>query len=172
VKQEDHLKIFTSASGKDHAMRTLEGVLATHPFFGGLDPRYLELAVGCASNMRFNAGEFIFRAGEEANHFYLIREGKVSLEVFAPARGSLTIQTLRGGDILGWSWLVPPYTSKFDARAAEMTRAIVLDGKCLRDKCEADHELGYELLKRVAPILGQGLDATRLQLMDVYSSAT
>ena len=98
------------------------------PFFAGLDPRYLELAVGCASNMRFNAGEFIFRAGEEANHFYLIREGKVSLEVFVPARGSLTVQTLRGGDILGWSWLVPPYTSKFDARAAERTRAIVLDG--------------------------------------------
>ena len=125
-----------------------------------------------AFEQRFNAGEFIFRAGEEANHFYLIREGKVSLEVFAPARGSLTIQTLRGGDILGWSWLVPPYTSRFDARAAEMSRAIVLDGKCLRDKCEADHELGYELLKRVTPILGQGLDATRLQLMDVYSSAT
>jgi CRP/FNR family transcriptional regulator, cyclic AMP receptor protein len=153
-------------------MRTLEGVLAKHPFFGGLDPRYLELAVGCASNMRFNAGEFIFREGEEANHFYLIREGKVSLEVFVPGHGGVTIQTLMGGDILGWSWLVPPYRSMFEARAAEMTRAIVLDGKCLRDKCEADHELGYELLKRVTPILGRGLDAARVQLLDIYSSAT
>jgi CRP/FNR family transcriptional regulator, cyclic AMP receptor protein len=153
-------------------MRTLEGVLAKHPFFGGLDPRYLETAVTCASNMRFEAGDFIFREGEEANHFYLIREGKVSLEVFAPGRGSLTIQTLAGSDILGWSWLVPPYKWMFDARAAEMTRAIVFDGKCLRDKCEADHELGYELLKRVTPILGQGLDATRVQLVDIYSSST
>jgi CRP/FNR family transcriptional regulator, cyclic AMP receptor protein len=153
-------------------MRTLEGVLAKHPFFAGLDPRYLEMAVGCASNMRFNAGDFVFREGEEANHFYLIREGKVSLEVFAPGRGSLTIQTLTGGDILGWSWLVPPYKSMFDARAAEMTLAIVLDGKCLRDKCETDHELGYELLKRVTPILGQGLDATRVRLVDIYSSST
>jgi CRP/FNR family transcriptional regulator, cyclic AMP receptor protein len=153
-------------------MRTLEGVLAKHPFFGELDPRYLELVVGCASNMRFNAGEFIFREGEQANHFYLIREGKVSLEVFVPGRGSLTIQTLTGGDILGWSWLVPPYRLMFDARAAEMTRAIVLDGKCLRDKCEADHELGYELLKRVTPVLGHGLDATRVRLLDIYGGAS
>ncbi|MBV8178517.1 MAG: cyclic nucleotide-binding domain-containing protein [Mycobacterium sp.] len=86
-------------------MRTLEGVLAKHPFFGGLDPRYLETGLGCASNVRFNAGDFIFQQGDEANHFYLIREGKVSLEVFAPGRGSLTVQTLTGGDILGWSWL-------------------------------------------------------------------
>jgi CRP/FNR family transcriptional regulator, cyclic AMP receptor protein len=153
-------------------MRTLEGVLAKHPFFDGLDPRYLEMAVGCASNMRFNAGDLVFREGEEANRFCLIREGKVSLEVFAPGRGSLTVQTLTGGDILGWSWLVAPYKWMFDARAAEMTRAIVFDGKCLRDKCEADHELGYELLKRVTPILGQGLDATRVQLVDIYSSST
>jgi CRP/FNR family transcriptional regulator, cyclic AMP receptor protein len=153
-------------------MRTLEGVLAKHPFFGGLDSRYLETAVGCASNMRFNVGDFIFKQGEEANHFYLLREGKVSLEVFAPGRGSITIQTLTGGDILGWSWLVPPYKMMFDARVSEMTRAIVLDGKCLRDKCESDHELGYELLKRVTPILGQGLDATRVRLVDIYSSST
>lgn len=149
-------------------MRTLEGVLAKHPFFSGLDPRYLELAVGCASNMRFDAGQFIFREGEEANHFYLIREGKVALEVSAPGRGSLTIQTLRGGDILGWSWLIPPYKSLFGARATEMTRVVVLDGKCLREKCEADHELGYELLKRVTSDVGQRLDATRFQLLDLY----
>jgi len=153
-------------------MRTLEGVLAKHPFFGDLDPRHLETAVGCASNVRFNAGDFIFRQGEEANHFYLIREGKVSLDVFAPSRGSLTIQTLTGGDILGWSWLIPPYKSMLDARAAETTLAIVLDGKCLRDKCETDHELGYELLKRVTRVLGQGLDAARVRLVDIYSSST
>jgi CRP/FNR family cyclic AMP-dependent transcriptional regulator len=153
-------------------MRTLEGVLAKHPFFSGLDPRYLETAAGCASNVRFNVGDFIFKQGDEADHFYLIREGKVSLEVFAAGPGSLTVQTLTGGDILGWSWLVPPYKSMFDARAAEMTLAIVLDGKCLRDKCETDHELGYELLKRVTRVLGQGLDATRVRLVDIYSSST
>ena len=151
-------------------MRTLEGVLAKHPFFAGLDPGYLELAVGCALNRRVNAGEFIFREGEAADHFYLIREGKVALEVSAPGRGSLTIQTLGPGDVLGWSWLVPPYRWRFDARAAETTRVLVLDGKCVRDKCEADHAFGYELLKRVASVLGQRLDAARFQLLDVYSA--
>lgn len=149
-------------------METLEQTLAEHPFFHGLEPRYLQLAVGCASNVRFDAGEFILREGEEANHFFLIRHGKVSLEVFAPNRGSLAIQTLEEGDILGWSWLIPPYQWRFDARAVELTRAIALDGKCLRAKCEEDHDLGYELLKRFTAILGRRLDATRFQLLDLY----
>ena len=152
-------------------MRTLEGVLAGHPFFSGMDPRYLQLAVGCAANVRFNAGELIFQQGYDAEHFYLIRAGKVALEIHVPGRGGLTIQTLGAGDVLGWSWLVPPYNWRFDGRAAEVTRAIVFDGKCLRGKCEEDHELGYELQKRVISILGEHLDATRFRLLDVYRDA-
>ena len=83
-----------------------------------------------------------FQEGKEANTRYLIREGKVALEVVAPGHGSLTIETLGGGDMLGWSWLIPPYRSRFDARAVEMTRAIALDGKCLRAKCEEVSILG------------------------------
>lgn len=150
-------------------MKTLQGILERHPFFSGLGPRYLELATGCARNVRFNAGDVVFREGEEADDFYLIREGKVALELFAPGRGSLTVQTLHDGDILGWSWLIPPYHRRFDAHAVTPTRAIVLDGKCLRGKCEEDHELGYELVKRIAFILGQRLDAARFQLVDLYS---
>ncbi len=152
-------------------MKTLEGILSKHPFFDGLDPRYIQLAVGCAANVRFNAGEVVFREGEEANNFYLIREGKVALEVFVPDHGSLTIQTLHDGEILGWSWLIPPYHWRFDARAAETTRAIEFDGKCLREKCEEDHDMGYELLKRIASILGERLDATRFQLRGIYDVA-
>ena len=152
-------------------MKTLEGILSKHPFFGGLDPRYIQLAVGCAANVRFNAGEVVFREGDEANNFYLIREGKVALEVFVPGHGSLTIQTLHDGEILGWSWLIPPYRSRFDARAAQATRAIAFDGKCLREKCEEDHDMGYELLKRLASILGERLDATRFQLRGIYDVA-
>lgn len=153
-------------------MKTLEGILSKHPFFDGLDRRYIELAVGCAANVRFNAGEVIFHEGEEANNFYLIREGKIGLEVFIPGHGSLTVQTLHDGEILGWSWLIPPYHWRFDARAAEMTRAIAFDGKCLRDKCELDHDMGYELLKRIASILGERLDSTRFQLRGIYDVAT
>ena len=149
-------------------MKTLEGILAKHPFFGRVDSRCHQLVVGCASNVRFNAGEFIFEEGREADVFYLIREGKVALEVVAPGHGNLTIETLGGGDMLGWSWLIPPYRWRFDARAVEMTRAIALDGKCLRAKCKEDHELGYELVKEVASTLGQRLDATRLRLLDIY----
>ena len=136
-----------------------------------MDPRYLQLAVGCAANVRFNAGELIFRQGYDAEHFYLIRAGKVALEIHVPGRGGVTIQTLGAGEVLGWSWLVPPYNWRFDGRAAEVTRAIVFDGKCLRGKCEEDHELGYELQKRVIAILGEHLDATRFRLLDVYRDA-
>ncbi len=152
-------------------MRTLEGVLAGHPFFEGMDPRYFELMVGCAANMRFAAGELIFREGQPADHFYLIRVGRIALETHVPGRGSVTVQTLGDGDILGWSWLVPPYNWRFDARAAETTRAIGFDGKCLRGKCERDHELGYELQKRVIAVLGEYLDATRFRLLDIYADA-
>jgi CRP-like cAMP-binding protein len=75
---------------------------------------------------------------------------------------------LAAGEVLGWSWLIPPYHWKFDARAIEQTRALALDGKCLRTKCEEDHDLGYELLKRFAQIMEERLQATRLQLLDVY----
>jgi CRP-like cAMP-binding protein len=152
-------------------MDTLERILSGHPFFAGLAPSYLDLCVGCAANVRFAADEFVFHAGAEANEFYLIRAGRIAIEVAPPGRIPLVLQTLGEGDILGWSWLVPPYHWVFDARALEPTRAIALDGRCLRDKCEADHDLGYELLKRFAHIMEQGLQAARLQLLDVYGKA-
>jgi CRP/FNR family cyclic AMP-dependent transcriptional regulator len=154
-------------------VETLERVLAEHPFFSRMDPRYLELVVGCASNLLLNAGEFIFREGEEADHFYLIREGKVfTRSLHSRSRPPDHSYAGRRHEILGWSWLVPPYYWRFDARAKELTRAIVLDGKCLRDKCEADHELGYELLKHVVSDFGRLLDATRFRLLAHYGFAT
>jgi CRP-like cAMP-binding protein len=152
-------------------METLEPVLATHPFFKDLDAAHLGVLVGCASNVRFEAGQYIFREGEEANAFYLIRQGHVALEMAVPARGAVTVQTMGEGDVLGWSWLFPPYRWHFDARATELTRAIALDGKCLREKCEQDHVLGFELVKRFAQIIERRLQATRLQLLDVYGNA-
>jgi CRP/FNR family cyclic AMP-dependent transcriptional regulator len=151
-------------------METLEGILSAHRFFHALDPRYLALLVGCAANVRFDAGEFLFRTGEEANQFFLIRAGKVALEISAPGRVPIVVQTVREDEILGWSWLIPPYHWQLDARAVEPTRAIALDGKCMRTKCEADHDLGYELLKRFAHIIEERLLQTRLQLLDVYGT--
>jgi len=151
-------------------METLEPILMEHPFLKGMDRAHLDLIVGCASNVRYDAEAMLFREGDEAVEFYVIRSGKVAIEMHIPGRGPVEIQTLSDGDILGWSWLFPPYRWHFDARAVELTRAIALDGKCLRTKCEADHNLGYELLKRFSNILEQRLQAMRLQLLDMYSS--
>ena len=151
-------------------METLERILRDHSFFKDMDAEYLKLIIGCARNVRFGPDELIFRQGEEANNFYLIRHGSVALEVFAPDRGSVTIQTLGEGDVLGWSWLIPPYHWHFDARTIELTRGIALDGKCIRTKCEEDHSLGYELMKRFAHIIEERFHATALQLLDVYGT--
>ena len=151
-------------------METLEPILASHPFLKGMEPDHLRLIVGCASNVKFEAGEFISREGQEANEFYIIRHGKIALELFSPQHGPITIETLGEGEITGWSWLLSPYRSHFDARALELTRAIRFDGKCLRTKCEEDHHLGYEILKRFAKVMAERLSATRLQLLDVYGT--
>ena len=150
-------------------METLERIIAEHPFFEGLESYYTELLTGCASNVRFAAGTYIFKEGEEANQFYLIRHGKVALEMFTPYSRPLTVETLEQGDVLGWSWLVPPYIWNFHARAIQETRAIALDGKCLRAKCAQDHDLGYEVLTRFSQLMVRRLHATRFQLLDVYA---
>ncbi|MDI6767884.1 MAG: cyclic nucleotide-binding domain-containing protein [Bacteroidota bacterium] len=149
-------------------METLEILLSEHPFLKGLDHEHIHLITGCASNVRFDASQIIFREGEEANQFYIIRQGKVALQIYTPGQGSIIIDTLTEGEVLGWSWLIPPYQWRFDAVATELTRAIALDGKCLRNKCEADHSLGYELLKRFASIVEQRLESTRIRLVDMY----
>jgi CRP/FNR family transcriptional regulator, cyclic AMP receptor protein len=150
-------------------METLERIIAQHPFFAGLESEYMDLVVGCAANRRFKAGEYIFKSGSEANEFYLIRSGRVALEIFAPQHQPIVVETLDEGDILGWSWLVPPYYWKFHAHVAEDALAIALDGKCLRTKCEHNHDLGYELLKRFAQIIAQRLESARFQLLDIYA---
>jgi CRP/FNR family transcriptional regulator, cyclic AMP receptor protein len=150
-------------------METLERVIAEHPFFSGLDQEYIKLFVGCASNVRFDEGAYAFREGEEANRFYLIRRGRVALEIFTPKSEPIVVQTLEAGEVLGWSWLVPPYRWRFHARALETTLAIGLDGHCLRIKCDENHDLGYELMKRVASVIQQRLEATLLQVLDVYA---
>ena len=149
-------------------METLQGILADHPFFAGMPDRYLELITGCASNVRIEPGQMIFREGEDADQFYLIRQGKVALQMFSERRGPLTVLTVGEGEVLGWSWLFPPYRWKFAARTLETTRAIAIQGQCLRTKADSDHDLGYELLRRFVRIVEDRLDATRLQLVNVY----
>ncbi len=148
--------------------RDLRDIIAQHPFFRELSEEHLAVLVGCATNQRYAAGEFLFRQGETARHFYLVRQGKVAIEVVSPQQGTITVQTLGEGEVVGWSWLVPPYEYRFDARAAELTRVVALDGECLRGKFTQDHELGYRFLSRFVQVIAERLEHTRLQLLDLY----
>jgi CRP-like cAMP-binding protein len=152
-------------------MQTLEELIAAAPLFAGLEEAHLALIAGCGANEHFAAGTELFREGAPAERFFLIREGAIALEVEAPGRGRLVIETLHRGEVVGWSWLFEPYRWEFDARTQEPTRVVTFDGACLRGKCEADHELGYQLMRRFAASMTDRLQATRLQLLDVYGHA-
>jgi CRP-like cAMP-binding protein len=149
----------------------LDRIVREHPFFAGFPEETIKLVAGCARNVRFDAGQYLFRSGDPADEFYLIRHGRVALELNAPGRGTMAFETVAEGEILGLAWLIPPYRRSSDARAVELVRAIGMDAKCLRGKCDADHHVGYQMMLRIAPTLVERLYATRLQLLDVYGTA-
>lgn len=137
--------------------------LAEHPFLAGLSRRHLQILAECAMEVNFNAGEVIFQEGDPANRFYLLRSGKVCLE--APGEiGARVVQTIGAGDVLGWSWLFPPYLWRFDAKVVERTQATFIYGTRLRELCEEDHDLGYEIMKRTAEVVIKRLTAARQKL--------
>jgi CRP-like cAMP-binding protein len=149
-------------------MRTIDAMLAEVPLLAGLEPESLELIAGCASNVRFAEGDVLFRAGDPADVFYVIRHGSVAIELYSAPRGGMTIETISAGEVIGWSWLFPPHRWHFDARALSQVRATAFDGTCLRGKCEEDPAFGYELMKRFAQVMLERLQWTRLRLLDVY----
>ncbi len=153
-------------------VKTLEDTIRAHPFFAGVSDEFLKLVVGCAKNVHFDAGQYVGHEADPADHLYLIRQGRVAFEIAAPGRGPMIFQTIGEGEIVGVSWLIPPYRWSYDAKAVDFVRAIAIDATCLRDKCEADHHLGYEMMKRFVPVLVQRLHGTRLQILDVYGTRT
>ncbi len=152
-------------------METIEPILAAHPFFQGLSPRHLQEVAACAERVNFKDGEFLCRAEGEASRFYLILSGRVSVEVFSARRGPMTLQTLGEGDVLGWLWFNgKPYHWHLDARAVGLTRALSLEVQCLLEKCEADHDLGYEIMRRYAHSLAKAFRVSALQLTDMFQA--
>jgi CRP-like cAMP-binding protein len=149
-------------------MHTLDELIAEAPVFAGLPPDDLALIAGCARNVVFEEDGQLFREGEQADTFYLVRHGRVALELHAPDRGGLVIETIEPGEVVGWSWLFEPYRWHFDARATTQLRAVAFDGACLRGKCEEDKELGYELMKRFGHVMIDRLQHARVRLLDVY----
>jgi len=143
-------------------------LLAGHTFLRGLNDRQIDALATLGRVSSFSAGSMLGREGEAADAFFLIQSGRVALEIHAPDRGLVCIQTVGPGDPVGWSWLVPPHRWQFDARSVEPVTAIAMDGASLRDRCEKDHEFGYQLLKRLVTVIASRLSATRLQLLDIY----
>jgi CRP/FNR family cyclic AMP-dependent transcriptional regulator len=152
-------------------VETIDTILRDVPLFEGLPDEALELIAGCGSNVHFGEGELLFRQGDPADTFFVIRHGSVALETFVPARGPVTIETIESGDVVGWSWLFAPYRWHFDAKALVAVRATAFDGACLRGKCDADPALGYQLMSRFAQVMIERLQWTRLRLLDVYGYA-
>ncbi len=145
--------------------------VAGHRFSDGLAPQFLDVLVGIASPREFAAGDWIARHGEPADEFHLVIEGRCAIEVTAAGREPLVIATVHAGEVLGWSWLLAPHRWHFDVVALDHTRTVALDGVALRSACRTDHELGYEINHRLARVIAARLEATRLQLVDVYGHA-
>ncbi len=149
----------------------MERIVGEHRFFAGLDEETVRFIAGCTRNVRFDAGQYLFRAGDPADEFYLLRHGRVVLELPVPGKDVVAFQTAGEGDVVGVSWLVPPHRWLHDARAVDLVRAIGVDARCLRKKCDDDHDVGYAMMQRFVPVLVDRLQATRLQMLDVYGTS-
>jgi len=150
-------------------IRSVEELVAEHPLLSGLPVDAAPLVAGCARLERFEPGQLLLREGEEADTFYLVRQGTVRIEVHTPGRSPLVIETVGPGKVVGWSWLLPPLRWGFDARAAGPVAAIAVDTACLRAKAETDPAFGYALLQRLSTLLLERLQATRIRLLDLYA---
>jgi CRP-like cAMP-binding protein len=142
--------------------------VASHPFLSGMNHTQLALLTDCAIPVHFEKGRIIFRQGETANRFYLIECGKVALESTDEHGNPVVIDMIGPGDLLGWSWMFPPYIWRFTARAIEPSSLIFFYGTILREYCERDHSLGYELFKRMAPVMIKRMQAARTQMLAMH----
>ena len=153
-------------------MSTEIPTIAEHSFFAGFEPKHIQLLTDYAKYVHFGPGDFIFREGEAAEKFYLIRQGHVALQILIPGQQIVTVQTVQENELLGWSWLFEPYRWHFHARALDVTGVIAFDGVALRNKCEEDYEFGYMLVKHFANVVTDRLQATRVHMLDIYAPKT
>ncbi|OIO38300.1 MAG: hypothetical protein AUJ71_03350 [Candidatus Omnitrophica bacterium CG1_02_49_16] len=150
-------------------MVDLEKIVTSHRFLGGLNQQHLDKIVGCSVMADFNAGKYIFRQGDKAENFYLLTKGRVTVGLDSPEKETLLVETLNVGDVLGWSWLVPPFKWRFNAVAASATHAIVVNGEQLRSLCEEDHELGFQITKRFLNVIATRLEMANEQFLDMVA---
>lgn len=151
-------------------MNDIERKLREHAFFQELSDEQVHLIAECGYEKTFGPGEVIAKEGSDANDFFLVKSGKIAIQLFTPHKGAVTVHTVGPNNIVGWSWLFPPYKWNFDIKALEATSVIALHAQCLRGKCETNPELGYNLMKKFSRIMIQRLHETRIQLLDIYKA--
>jgi len=149
-------------------LETLARPLHAHPLLAELEPDHVEFLAGCTKNVRFDEGDYVFREGDAADQLYLVRDGKISLEMNVPQRGPVVVETIDAGDGIGWSAISPPYLWPMDARTTRPTAIFAVDAQCLRRKLDGDHDFGYAFTRLMLKVVHQRLDRMRLQVLDVY----
>ena len=147
----------------------IEKYLSTHEFFSGLSPEFIGFLARCASEQQIEPGQVLFQQGERAHRFYLIRNGSISIEVPAITGPTLKVQSLGASQILGWSWLIPPYKWSFQAKAEAQTALFAFDGDAVLARCEEEPKFGYALLKRFASLMAERLGVARQRMMDQWN---
>lgn len=147
----------------------IEEYLSTQEFFSGLSPEFIGFLARCASERQIEPGQILFRQGESAHHFYLIRNGSIAIEIPAITGPTLKVQSLGAGQILGWSWLIPPYKWNFQAGAEAQTALLAFDGDAVLARCEEEPNFGYTLLKRFASLMAERLGVARQRMMDQWN---
>jgi CRP/FNR family cyclic AMP-dependent transcriptional regulator len=145
-------------------------LVSAHPLLAGLPGDAVDQVAGCARNVAVRSGQLLLAEGEPADTLFLLRRGRVAIEIYSPGRGPIVVETLGPGAAVGWSWMFPPYRWHFDVRAVEAVGAVAVDAACLRAKADADHALGHQLMARVAAVLLDRLQATRVRLLDLYGA--
>ena len=149
--------------------QSIQDYLSTHAFFSGLDDAFMKFLSDSAAELKIEKGDVLFQQGERADKFYLLRKGQVSVQIPALMGPTLEIQTLGEDQMLGWSWLIPPYRWNFQARAMEDSELLQFDGSAILARCEKEPKFGYELLKRFASLMSERLDAARQKMMDEWN---
>ena len=156
----------------DTLIEPMDTRVALHPFLAGMSHQHLALLTDCAMAVQFNKGDVIFREGEQANRFYLLETGEIILTADDSSWNAVLIDTIGAGDLLGWSWMFPPYTWRFTARVTRPTKAIFFYGTILREYCERHPSLGYELLKRMTAVMNRRMQAARAKIVAIHDRTT
>jgi CRP-like cAMP-binding protein len=151
-------------------IQSIRELLGAQPVLAELEQEDLDLMATCGHLAVVAADGSLAREGEAAEQFFVLRAGRVALEIAAPT-GPLIVETLEAGDLVGWSWIFPPHRWVYDVVVVEQARVVVIDAACLRAKCDSEPAFGYRVMQCFAAVVAQRLAATRLRLLDLYGTS-